>query len=141
MDKVFQSKVDTWLVILIIAVFIVPINSILNNHANVTTLAITIGLSISILFVVVSILYKTSYTVSGHLLIVKSGFLLREKYDIDKITNITRTRSLLSAPAPSLDRIAIHFEKKFTPLIISPKDQREFAKYLQSINPKIKIEF
>lgn len=59
-------------------------------------------------------------------------------YDINQIKKIKDTNySILSAPAASLDRIAIYFAQQKTPLVISPKDKMGFIRNLQSINPNI----
>ncbi len=50
---------------------------------------------------------------------------------------ITETNSILSAPAASLDRIAIYLRRQYSPVIISPENKNEFIEELQSINPDI----
>ena len=73
-------------------------------------------------------------------------FFRPSKLPIKKIAEITPTKSVLSSPAVSISkRIAITFTdrsvlKSSMPLIISPKNQREFVEHLQSVNPNIIIK-
>ena len=57
--------------------------------------------------------------------------------DIENITEISKTRSLISSPAPSFDRIEIKYGK-FDEIIISPEDKMNFTIDLTKINPNIK---
>ena len=52
------------------------------------------------------------------------------------IVKIVPDKSILSAPAASLDRIGI-YAKQHTPIVISPKDKKKFIDDLKSINPNI----
>jgi len=52
------------------------------------------------------------------------------------IRKIEETNNPLSAPALSIDRLEIHFNK-FDSLLISPKNKKDFIADLQQINPEI----
>lgn len=62
-----------------------------------------------------------------------------ETIDIQTISSIWKSRSAISAPAASLDRIAIRYEGYRT-LILSPADKEEFIRLLREINPGIKVK-
>lgn len=82
---------------------------------------------------------NTKYTLynDGKLKVV-CGFL-PSRYDVRKAVSVKPTRSLLSAPAVSLDRIEVKF-KKGLPLVVSPRDKQGFIAALKAVNPEIKVE-
>jgi hypothetical protein len=80
----------------------------------------------------------TYYIISGNELKVRSGFLINIAIDIDQITKITPTNNILSAPALSLDRLEI-FYNKYDSVMISPENKEGFIAALTTINPQISI--
>ena len=68
---------------------------------------------------------------------MKCGFFSYKPIPISKIKELVDTRTLVSAPAPSLDRIEIKYGKS-DKMILSPEDKDAFVKDLRRINPKIK---
>ncbi|GIZ10195.1 hypothetical protein FUMI01_29210 [Flavobacterium sp. UMI-01] len=81
--------------------------------------------------------FSTQYIITDKgILKVKCGFFYNKSFDINKITSIKKSNNLISSPAPSLDRIEMTYEK-FDLIIISPKNEIEFAKDLTQINPTI----
>ena len=69
-------------------------------------------------------------------LTIKVGILHITEIDIKKITRIEKSRSLLSAPAASIDRIRIYYNNS-DEVIISPKNKELFLETLKGINPEI----
>lgn len=67
---------------------------------------------------------------------IKGGIMVHETLAIKDIRKIEETNNPLSAPALSIDRLEIHFNK-FDSLLISPKNKKEFIADLQQINPEI----
>lgn len=80
---------------------------------------------------------STHYTISGDTLTVKS-ILLCEKININDITKISHTRTWLSAPALSLNRIELRYNRGHT-IVISPRNESSFISQLRTINPSIEI--
>ena len=82
------------------------------------------------------------YKIEGESLIVYS-FFRPTNYPIAKISSIKPTKSVLSAPAVSLNkRLAIKFSdrsvlKSSMPLVVSPDRADEFILALKSVNPAI----
>jgi hypothetical protein len=69
-------------------------------------------------------------------LYVKCGFLINLKIDVLTIEEINETKSLISSPSLSIDRIEIKYgQHNF--VIISPKDKEGFIKSIKQINPKV----
>lgn len=102
-------------------------------------------MSIVALSMIVVILKSVYYRIDGNLLVVYQ-FFVPTAFPIDKIKEIKKTKSVLSAPAASLtDRIAITFTdrsvlKSTMPLVISPVRRDEFVKQLLQANPNIQVE-
>ena len=59
--------------------------------------------------------------------------------DINTIKSIEPTHTILSAPASSLDRLRISYNK-YDEVVISPRRKEEFIRQLQSINPQITVK-
>ena len=78
------------------------------------------------------------YTINEHTLEVKMMLFFKKTYSIDDITSISKTDSILSAPAASFDRISIDF-KDGTSLVLSPKRKEEFIADLRGINERINV--
>ena len=82
------------------------------------------------------------YRIDGNKLVVYT-FFIPQVYPIEQIKEIKPTKSVLSAPATSLNhRLAITFTdrsilKSTMPLIISPVRQDDFIGQLLAINPEI----
>lgn len=128
--KRFPSKIDSWLLVLLAAVIVgqvVLIAVAVADDPNPKTAFIGVG---SILLVVVLIgwvLKFTYYEVSSDKLRIVAG-PFRWTIPIDSITAIEPSRSLLSSPALSLDRLCIHFKGRR--MLVSPADKRGFRKAL-----------
>ena len=134
--KIYTSKISLGILIFIILVFVISgfviIDLNVKNNFGVAVYVLTI------LFIVYLFL-TTNYTIyNQQTLIVKSGFLMNKKIDINSITKISKTNNPISSPALSLDRIEI-FYNKYDSVIISPKNEQEFIQDLQKINSSIII--
>ena len=134
--KTYRSKISLGILIFIILVFVISgfviIDLNVKNNFGVAVYVLTI------LFIVYLFL-TTNYTIyNQQTLIVKSGFLMNKKIDINSITKISKTNNPISSPALSLDRIEI-FYNKYDSVIISPKDEQEFIQDLHKINSSIII--
>lgn len=85
----------------------------------------------------------TTYTIdeeNKQLFIWNMFGLGKKRIEIMNISKIKRSRSLLSAPACSLNRIQINYIGRFQlkcRLLISPTNQEEFIAELLKINPDI----
>ncbi|MBR5436650.1 MAG: PH domain-containing protein [Muribaculaceae bacterium] len=135
MIKIYKSKIDVWILAVIMTV-------VLCSFLPIIILAFSWALTILAICAAVLPLYfilGTRYIIKESLLIVYCGFIKFGPYSIAKIVKICKTQSIESAPAASLDRIAILFSDKKT-LILSPEDKASFVADLQAINPKIITE-
>jgi hypothetical protein len=112
------------------------IPALINNGITLKLIVVIVFLSLVFAFIA-HLFYKTIYTIDNNKLIIKCGFFSYKPIDIDQIKEISKTKSLLSSPAPSFDRIEIKYGR-FSGIIISPKDKFHFAQDLTKINPRIK---
>lgn len=127
--KIYKSKIDWWLIILILVVFGYPIvDGILSKEY---ILSLIFGLILIVFF----FLSKTiQYKIDGENLVI-----WKTKIDIKTIRKVYRTNNPLSSPAMSLDRIAIVYNK-FDEVLLSPKEREEFINELLKINPNIEVK-
>ncbi len=133
MMKKYRTKVDVWLVGVIVGVVggsVLPV--LWCDFSWLTVIVVMLALLLT-LYVVFSI----TYTIEGDVLTVKNGFFYSRRYDINDIIKIKNSKSLISAPASSLDRIEIYFTGRKMPLIISPKKKMDFVNELKSVKPDI----
>jgi hypothetical protein len=82
---------------------------------------------------------STTYTIGEGELHVRSGFVLKERIEITKITRISRATDFLAAPAFSFDRLVIRYGNNRS-ILISPKGRKAFLDDLVTINPAIAID-
>ena len=126
--KRFKSKIDRWLLFLLVAVMVfeIVVMSIAATQVRSPGEAtILIVAALAIVALIGSMLIGTHYTVAGNTLRVACG-PFRGKVPIDAIQSVEATRSPLSSPALSLDRLRIHYGKRR--IMVSPSDRAGFLK-------------
>lgn len=133
MKEVYRSKISPQIIvpmaIIIAVVFIVMV--VLDAWPGILIIAL-LGAFIVHLFA------TTYYIIDGNELRIRSGFLINTKIDINAITKIEPTNSILSAPALSTDRLEI-FYNKYDSVMISPPDKTVFIERLKAINNGIDV--
>ncbi|MGR9050674.1 PH domain-containing protein [Halobacillus faecis] len=93
------------------------------------------GLTIGVL---VWIWFHTGYKVRNQYLYIHSG-PLRKRIKIMDITKIKPTKSPMSSPALSLDKLEIfHGNNKST--LISPQDEQRFVMAISEENPQLELD-
>lgn len=139
--QIYRSKIDHWLWITILLI-VVAIIAVVFCSADISEWGkLSVILLPSILPVILlmgSIWLHTKYVIDDekHILRVKCGVLYDSKYKIDDMTEIRQTKSPLSAPALSFDRLKISFGTRKT-VLVSPKNQEDFIKHLRRLNRHI----
>jgi hypothetical protein len=142
MEKVFKSKIDSFLLVIVFA----PI--ILGGSISIYNYNWVLGMiTFLLLFIVINILLNTNYTINDFKLQVKNGLLFNEIIDIQAISKISKSNSWEKAPALSMDRLEIKYNEKpavrynfYDSVIISPENKEEFIEDLLKINPNIQIQ-
>lgn len=126
MSTVYRSKVDRWLVVVLVAaaalclgVSLVPLRTVsgVAMLAPLAALAVGIGLPLWLLA-------GTRYTVTDERLDITCG-PFRWRIPLAQITGITPTSNPLSSPALSLDRLRVSYGPGKS-VLISPDDKRRF---------------
>lgn len=135
----FDSKRDLWLVLIlrimpVVVLLIVADAWWLSHHDLSGPIAGAIILMLLEIFFFESLLRSTYYLIDGNTLVIRSSFL-RWRVPIGDIRAVTPTRSALSSPALSLDRLRIDYASKA--ILVSPDDPRRFIEALRAINPSI----
>ena len=121
----FVSKVDGWLPGLFVAVVLVQVFALAAAMAESgDRLGIVIGVAVVLLTVglFIWLLRGTFYEVGSETLIIACG-PYRQRISISDIKAIEPTRSALSSPALSLDRLRISYGKNRR-VLVSPADKR-----------------
>lgn len=136
-EYVFKSKVDAWLVglIVLICLGIGAISWYEGGAGAWIAVAVTVFVCAGVLFM----LFSIRYVVSGTRLKVFYFSKYSSSYDLRELRSVCPTRNPLSAPAASLDRLELKFTR-YRDVLISPKDKAGFMALVRTINPEVRIE-
>lgn len=138
MDHItFRSKVDTWLVVVLLASAAVSVMAVLMVGVMESPLSALVVSPVLLLNIGLPrwLLRTTDYTFSATDLAVRSGpFAWR--IPLHEIRAVTPTRNPLSSPALSLDRLRIEYGGKNS-IMISPQDKEGFMKELRKRVPAV----
>ncbi len=127
--KVYKSKIDWWLMVVVYGVFIYPVvDGILTKEYFLSVVMLGIMLLITFVF------YLIQYKIEGGQLQI-----WWTKIDIKTIRKVYATRNPLSSPALSLDRLAIVYNK-YDEVLVSPKNREDFIQELLKVNPDIEVK-
>lgn len=127
--KRFHSKIDRWILVLLIVVIVVQVIAVGGAALQAGDPLATTGLimtMIAIIGLMVWLLVGTHYTVDGNTLRIVSG-PFRWNIAIDTITTVEATKSPISSPALSLDRIRLRYGNNRS-IMISPADKTAFLR-------------
>ena len=130
MKTVYPTKVSITL-ILIISLIMGCILISLAVSSKWIPFFIDLLLYASILYLMVSIKYE----INESQLIIHQA-MGKMVIDINTVKSIEPTHTIISAPASSLDRLRISYNK-YDDVVISPQRKEEFIRQLQTINPNI----
>lgn len=128
--KRYYSKIDTWLLIVLIGVFIATLLDafFLRDLPSGKWIILLIVL---IWGTVLSLMFPLYYELDSTSLLIRSGWLHR-RIPLLSIQRVFPTRNPLSSPALSLDRLRIDYlhEGKSRFALISPKEKAGFLQEL-----------
>ncbi len=135
----FRSRIDPLLALLVFVPLLGVCGLVLQR---VTTRPETAGIFTLIIIALSVVLMvwmfvSTTYRFKDSELVVKCG-PFRRRVPVASIRRVTRTRTLQSAPALSLQRLEIAFGSHET-VIISPKDEVGFLAALQARVPTVQL--
>lgn len=136
MPKTYPSKISYILLLIIALAFFLPLSLEMYAQGLSNQVLIVGAILLPVFVLILYTFFTTYYTINNNILYIKSGFLVNSKIDINTITSVKKTNSILSSPAASFDRILIRFGK-YDEVILSPKDKIEFINALKGVNSKI----
>ncbi|MHB0960534.1 MAG: PH domain-containing protein [Pirellulaceae bacterium] len=132
MDKVYRSKVDWWLWLVIsvgVLVMLVSSVALLVNPPQDDVPAVWIALAMLVLAAfMVWILFSTYYIVTATDLLVRAAFF-RWRIPLEQIIEVFPTHNPLSSPALSLDRLRVNYKRpsgRTWWVMISPNERDRF---------------
>ncbi|MDP3858773.1 MAG: PH domain-containing protein [Stagnimonas sp.] len=142
MDTIlFRSKIDLWLLLVLLTAMALPIAVaiwVASHHELDNRAWIVVSVAVlPAIFIPLWILLTTNYRLEASALCVRSG-PLSWQIPLSRIRTVSRTRSLLSGPALSLDRLLIRFEPQGE-IMISPKDRARFLAELLRRAPDARL--
>lgn len=137
--RAFRSKISVGLTIFILTVILLVALLLLQFPDSTANLIITSAVLALTAALCLIPLFSIRYVVDSQMLHIECCFVFRSRFNIMDIKEISDTRTFLSAPAASLDRVRLRF-RKGGDLIISPIDKPEFIRLLCQINPKIIVK-
>jgi len=126
--KRFKSKIDRWLLYLLIAVMVfevVVMSAAAMQADSPLEATVLIIAALVIVGLLGSMLIGTHYTVDGNTLRIRCG-PFRWQVPVDAIESVEPTRNPLSSPALSLDRLRLQYGKRR--ILVSPADKAGFLK-------------
>ncbi len=128
---VFRSKVDTWLVLVLVAAAaatLVAAGAGLRQVSGATSLVLLVVVALS-LVLPAWILTSTNYVIESSILHIRSGpFAWR--IPVSSITSITPTTSPVSSPALSLKRLRVEYGAGKR-ILVSPADPQAFVRAIE----------
>jgi membrane protein YdbS with pleckstrin-like domain len=129
--KRFRSKVDTWLVLVVVAALVVlaaALVSMVVAGGSFAAIALFLGVMTAVTLFIGLIFTRTWYEIDARELRIVSG-PFRWTIPRESIRSVEESRNPLSSPALSLDRLRIRYgEKRW--ILVSPEDKKGFRKAL-----------
>lgn len=132
----FRSRVSV-LLLVFIAASVAPVFFFDNSNKANSEMFLGYGiLGVTIGFVTF-MLFAMRYEVGENFLIIKLGPINLNRIKLSDIQKVERSYNPLSSPASSLKRLLIKADGK--EVLISPANEREFARLLKARNPNIQV--
>lgn len=128
-SKRFPSKIDAWLVSLSLGGAVAVLTTLLTaSHIGRAGLTgFIVALACTVLGMLGWVLLGTFYRFEGPLLVIRSG-PFRWRIPVGEIVSIEPSRSLISGPALSLNRLCIEYGEPRRIMLISPRDRSGFLR-------------
>lgn len=136
----FVSKVDAWISCIAVAAgftclsIAAPMVLFSSSKAEMAVLA---GIVLLTLVLPIWLLLDTNYTVTGEELRIRSG-PFRWRIALSEVREVSPSRSWLSSPALSLDRIRVQYSTARS-VLVSPREKQRFVDCLRERCPAAHI--
>ena len=125
--RVYRSKTTPWLVGIMVLALVVLVDALWRAWRGTTEFASVAPLIVLGIVLVLSG-FRVRYWIADSVLHVRAS-LFRWKIPVDSIVGVKPSRSWMSAPALSLDRLEI--QHKRGTVLISPRDEEDFLRELE----------
>jgi membrane protein YdbS with pleckstrin-like domain len=128
----FPSKIDGWLLVLLIIAPMVSLVGFLDPRVFESARMLAVALAGPVLFAAIYglLVFPMRYGISRDELIIRHG-VVRQRAPLSKIISVEPSRSPLSSPALSLDRLLVVTGSGWRDkILISPSDREGFLQLL-----------
>lgn len=136
----FASRIDAWLAAMLLGSALLVLVAVAASWAQAGTPALRV-LLLALLAVGAGlplwIMADTGYRIEGGELLIRSG-PLRWRVPVRDIRLVEASRSWLSSPALSLERLRIRHGRA-AQVLVSPSDRLGFVQTLRRLNPGIEV--
>jgi len=135
--RTYRSRVDWWLALLLVAVPAISVGTAILLTLSGDALQAAIGwlAVLGVIGLYVALVWPVRYELASDELVVRFGFM-RTRVPYARIRGVVPSRSVLAAPALSLDRLALDIGQAL-PLTISPDDRDGFLDDLAARVPGV----
>jgi hypothetical protein len=140
-ESVYPSKRDWWLALLLWGTVVVMVFTailVVRAPESLGAKLVAVALCFATVAFLLWTLYGTYYVISDERLVVRSG-PFRWRIALDAIQAVEPSRSPLSSPALSLDRLRIRHGPRRRSILISPDEQQQFLWDLSSRTPGLTL--
>jgi hypothetical protein len=146
MPRIYPTKVDWWIGLILIFSVVVLIGSAVPFFIGPPAQT-PLGLGIGILCLAVGVWigwipFSTNYEIGETELLIRSaGF--RWRIPFDSIEEVFPTRNPLSSPACSLDRLRVNYRRRSGRMgfvLISPREKEEFLRDLADTAQELELD-
>lgn len=128
-DVTYNSKIDTWLIVLLgLSLSAILFRGLMSLRFSTAYGVMVLGVFAFTVLVLLLFCYPCRYTFKADHLLIQAG-ALRFRVDYADITRIEPSRSLWSGPALSLQRVRIDHGRRF--VLVSPMQRERFMAELQ----------
>jgi len=139
----YPSRVDAWMYWTIALAVVAIVGggvsvALVEPEESATALPILVIAALAVIGLPLMFLRRTGYTLEPARLLVQSG-PLKWAVPLADIHSIAPTRSPLSSPALSLDRLLITYGKDHRELMISPRDKDDFLRELERLRSQLSL--
>lgn len=135
--KKFRTEVSLLVIGPVLAIFVLTMFLIYQEGGSIQEVLAMLGGTLALsLYLIFGIWYEIT---NDNILKVRASIFYKIDVPIEKIHTIEKTNSILSAPAASLNRIEIKYNK-YDSVIISPNHREMFIQELLKFNPDIEVK-
>ena len=134
--RTYKTRVSILLMIIIILAGVLCISPMILHHASKTAIILNSAFVILVLGITTAGIINIKYVIYNDTLRIYTFFWIHKDIKIDSIRKMEPSRCILSSPAGSLKRLAIHYNK-FDVVYISPRYQEDF---INEINKRRKCK-